>query len=559
MRDRAPRLVVTGQVVVAATAEGLETAEAVGIADGMVVAVGTRDEMQAAAAPGARIVRADESAVVPGLHDFHLHLVGMARARHTVDLAPCRDMDAILAAVAGAVAALPPDGWLRGQGWWTKALDRTQLYRLEEVVGGRPALLASHDHHSAWASRAAFRAAGVDEATTDPPGGLFERGTDGTLDGVLRERAADLVAERAPGLSGPALDKALDDVAGELAGWGITAVTDAGDASGENGSGPYAALGESFSLLAAVAERLAGRLRVTLDLPVVSVADAVSLGLHSGDRLTADGRVRVGWAKLYADGALGSRTAALFEPYTCDDDDPAGTDGASVVGGRGDRGILRVTPDELAEYVRRVRQAGIGMAIHAIGDRAAAVALDALARAGAPAEGMLPDRIEHAQLVRAADRRRLAALGVTASLQPIHLPSDRSSAESCWADRLADAYAWRSLADAGALLALGSDAPIETPNPWRGVFAAVRRGAIGDGQPPWRAEEALTPAQALAGYTIGPATAALRPELGHLRPGARADLAILNVDLPTLAEADERLASVGSWLTLVDGTEVFRA
>ena len=164
--------------------------------------------------------------------------------------------------------------------------------------------------------------------------------------------------------------------------------------------------------------------------------------------------------------------------------------------------------------------------------------------------------MEHAQLVRAADRPRFAARQVTASLQPIHLPSDRSSAETCWGDRLDDAYAWRSLSDAGALIALGSDAPIETANPWRGIFAAVRRHAIGDGDDPWRPAEALTLDEALAGYTIGPSRAALRSDLGHLRPGARADLAILNVDLETLRAADARLASVHSQLTLVDGTEV---
>ena len=253
--------------------------------------------------------------------------------------------------------------------------------------------------------------------------------------------------------------------------------------------------------------------------------------------------MRVGWAKLFADGALGSRTAALFDPYTCGQRDD-------------DRGILRLDPGELDVLVGRCRRAGIGLAIHAIGDRAVSEALDALTRGRARSDDQPLDRIEHAQLVRPADRVRFATLGVTASLQPIHLPSDRKTAEECWAGRLENAYAYRSMAATGALLAFGSDAPIETANPWHGIHAAVWRAAPGDPSAPWAPEETLTPETALYAYTLGPALAAGRRDLGHLGPGAWADLAVLNIDLPTLLAADERLASVRSQVTLVGGREV---
>ena len=547
---RAAELVLAGQVVVAAGAAGLETAEAVAIGQGRVLAVGARDAILEAASR-AEVIRADDAAIVPGLHDFHLHLVGMARARRIVDLSGARGMDELLERLSPmAEKRLPPRQWLGGQGWSTEALDRAQLDRLERLLAGRPALLMSHDHHSAWASRAARAAAGVSDETPDPPGGRLERGPEGALDGILRERAIDLVADHAPELTGAELTAEIAAVADELAGFGITGATDAGDAGTAGGRGRYASLGDSFSSLVEAADAIGGRLRVTVDLPVAALSAAQELGLRAGSVLAGDERIRVGWAKVYADGALGSRTAALLAPYRC-----------AEAGDPGETGILRVTAGELDAHLDDGAAAGIGLAIHAIGDRAVATVLDAIARrvdreGRNPGGAGWPHRIEHAQLVRSTDRARFAALGVTASLQPIHLPTDRPAAERCWPDRLADAYRWRSLAAAGAVLAFGSDAPIETANPWLGIHAAVHRALPSGAPPAWGGDERVELAAALGAYTAGPAAAARRADLGHLRPGARADLAVLNVDLPTLLAADERLAAVKSRLTLVDGSKV---
>jgi predicted amidohydrolase YtcJ len=538
-----PDLVLTGQVLVAARPDGIETAEAIAISKGRVVATGARAEILDLAGPGTRTLRFDDTAVVPGLHDFHLHLVGMARARRIVDLSSARSMDEIIERMAPAAVQVGPDEWLRGDGWWTEALDRGQLDRLEAALAGRHAFLKSHDRHSAWASRAGLARAGIGQASPDPPGGRFERGTDGDLDGVLRERAADLVADQVGRVTGQPLTEALVAVARELTELGITGVTDAGDPTDQNGRGQFAALGDSFSSFAEAQAELSGRLRITVDLPASALEAAAGLGLVFGTALGPT--MQVGWAKLYLDGAIGSRTAALFEPYRCSGaGDPEGT------------GIVRVTPDELDVHLRRARQARIGLAIHAIGDRAVATALDGIERAGTPRPGVPPDRIEHVQLARAVDLSRFAALDVTASLQPIHLPSDRDIADECWSDRLDGAYAWQSMASRGTRIALGSDAPIETANPWPGIFAAVRRHAAGDDRSPWHVDEALEPMAALSAYTLAPALAAGAPDLGHLRPGARADLAVLTTDLRTLFEAGDALAAVKSQLTLLNGTEV---
>ncbi len=542
MRTPRASLVVSGQVVLAAFQDGLETAEAIGIADGRVVSAGSVRDVRDAAAPGARVIEAGGYAVVPGLHDFHLHLVGMARARDVLDLEAVRSTDEIVERVASRTHATPGGSWVRGDGWHAELMVASQMDLLEAVLAGRPALLRSHDRHSAWASQAALRAAGVEADPTDPAGGRFERDASGRLTGMLRESAADLVVDQAPRLVGEALDRALHDVAVELSALGFTGVTDAGDPTTSNGRGRYAVLGDSFSNLAGAQRAFDGLLHLTANLPADGLNDAAHVGLRTGQPLGDGGTMRVGWAKVFADGALGSRTAALFEPYTCGDRVD-------------DRGIMRIGPEELDDLMRRSRDAGIAIAIHAIGDRAVSEALEGLARAPAR-QGLAPNRIEHAQLVRSHDQQRFATLGVTASVQPIHAPSDRELAEGCWQGRLENAYPYRSIADSGAVMAFGSDAPIETANPWHGIFAAVRRAAPGDASGSWTPAQAMTTATALRAYTLGPALGAARTDIGHLRPGAHADLAVLNIDLETLLEADERLPSARAQVTLLAGLEV---
>jgi predicted amidohydrolase YtcJ len=531
-------LVVCGQVAVAFVVDRTVTAEAVGIAAGRVVAVGGRREVTADAAPGARVVDAGDAAIVPGIHDFHLHLTGMARTRREVDLAGAGDVASIAERIHAAIERQPGGGWVTGGRWEEDALGG-DLSPLEAAAGDRPVLLTAHDGHSAWASGAARRAAGIDDGADTIPGGRQERDASGALTGVVRERAMLPLLHAAERLEGTALGDAIAETVDDLLRWGITGATDAGDYDADRGTGPFSALGESFSRAWEARDRIDGRLRLTMDIPAAALATAAELGLATGTALDAR-TLRMGWAKLYADGTLGSGTAALFAPRSCD--------GAAA----DDLGILRLDPAELDTIVAAARGAGIGIAGHAIGDRAAATVLDAIARAAPRAASAPPDRLEHAQLVRPIDRARFAELDVTASVQPIHLVSDRETAERCWKGRLAHAYAYRSLADAGARLALGTDAPIESANPWPNLLAAVRR----DG---WRTDECLALPAALRAATLGPAVGMGRSDEGHLAIGARADLAILSCDLPALLAGDERLADVSAALTVVDGEEVHRS
>lgn len=532
--------VLIGQVIVAARPDGLEMAESIGLHMGRVVTVGSRHEVGDAAAPGARVINAGGAAIIPGIHDFHLHLVGMARARRDVALDHARSP----ADVAAQIAATGTSDWITGRGWHEEAL-RGDLSAVEAATGGRPTLLGSHDGHSAWASAAALALAGITTISEDPPGGRIERDAGGAPTGILRETAMDRVSAIAERLAGAALSEALAETIAELAAFGITGATDAGDYTDRNGVGRWAALGDSFSRLADAAPDLDGRLRLTLNIPVDGIPAAARLGLVSGDSLPGTSTLRFGWAKEYSDGALGSRSAALFAPYSC--------------GETGDLGILRVTLDELNATFAAARQAGIGLAVHAIGDRAAATVLDAFEQAPKRRAGAIHDRIEHAQLVRPVDRARFAAAGIVASVQPIHCPADRESVERCWAGRGAHAFAWRSLAAAGATLAFGSDAPVEAVDPWAGLYAAVHRRFVSDLAPAAHPEEGIDPVAALSAYTLAPARAMRRADEGHLRLGAHADLAVLDVDLDTLLAGDERLASVRSELTLVGGCEVHRS
>jgi len=522
----------------------VETAEAVAIHAGRVIAVGRRTDLLAAAS-GARVMDFGNAAIIPGIHDFHLHLVGMARARRDLRLDGEDRFENAVAAVRTAASSLPRDAWLRGRGWVEQLLVGREPAVLADASAGRHVLLYSYDSHSAWASPAALAVAGILPGTPDPPGGRIERDASGVPTGILRESATDLVETVAGRLRGPALEEALDDTLAELAALGITGATDAGDTTDTNGIGAYAFLGDRASLVLAARDRIDGRLRLSVNLPAAAIPAAAAAGIRSGAVVAGAGTIRWGWAKAYADGALGSRTAALFAPYTCGD--AAGL------------GIARLRPAELTDIVRTGRRAGISAAVHAIGDRAVAMALDAMEHGGPRLPDAPADRIEHAQLVRAADRPRFGELDVTASIQPIHCASDRDLAEACWADRLGDAYTYRSLEAAGARLAIGTDAPIESVNPWQTLFAAVHRRTPGDGTPDWRPAETIDAATALAAMTAGPAVAAGRTDLGHLRPGAVADLAVLSTDLSTLLAGDEPVAHVRSLLTLVDGKEIHRA
>jgi predicted amidohydrolase YtcJ len=544
-------LVVSGEVLVEARPEGIQTAEAIGIGGGRVLVAGRLDDVLAAAIPGARRIEAGRVAVVPGLHDGHIHLAGLARHRSEVTLDDAGDVDEIARRLAAAAARVGDEAWVLGRGWTERAIERG-LGPLHSAVAGRLVWISSHDGHSAWVSGAALDRAGIDASTPDPPGGRIERGGDGRPNGILRETARDLVEPFVVRARGAALRPGLDATLAELAALGITGATDMAAYTTTKGEGRYARFGDDFSAIAELADVVEGRLRLWIGFPAAALLEGgvEEIGQRSGDLLPGSTTIRLGWAKAYLDGALGSRTAALFEPHSCGDIP--------------DAGILRLEPSTLVALFAAARQQGIGLAVHAIGDRAAAAFLEAADSAGRPSAldarvAPLPDRIEHAQLVRAADRERIGKLGILASMQPIHAPSDRHLVEACWAGRVADAYATRSIGAAGATLIFGSDAPVEPVNPWHGLLAAVRRRLPGEPDPGWRIEEAIEPTAALAAYTSAAGLVCRDDALGHLRPGAYADLAVLDIGLDMVLAAGDEAAGARSVLTLVGGREVHRS
>ena len=533
-------LLVRGRIVVEALPSGLETVEALAIANGRVVTAGRWDEVHPLAGGRTQVVETGEHAVIPGLHDFHVHLVALARASEALSLEDARDGAEIAERLARAASASNSSAWITGRGWRESQLVGG-LAALEAAVGSRPAFLSSHDGHSAWVSATALRRAGVDASTPDPAGGRIERTSAGEPSGVLRETALELVASHVTRRQGRDLRRSLDVTLRHLSSLGITGATEAGDYTLDNGVGADAAFGDSYSSLTDLGDLVDGRLRLTLGIPADGIETARDRGLRTGMALVGRRTMRFGWAKEYADGALGSGTAALLQPSTCGDRDT---------------GILRVGAEELDVLFAAARRARIGMAVHAIGDRAAREVLSAAQRAGPREAGVPDDRMEHVQLLRPEDAARFAAVGLTASIQPIHAASDRDLVEQCWDGRQEDAYAWRRLASAGARIAAGSDAPVESVDPWLGIFTAVNRHLPADGRRSWRSEQALTAAEALSAYTLGPALALGVTDEGHLRPGARADLAVLSIGVDDLLEAGEELAGTRATLTLVNGQEV---
>jgi predicted amidohydrolase YtcJ len=440
-----------------------------------------------AAGPGADVVRVRGRAL-PGLTDAHIHLESLARMKIEVDLEATRSLEDALARVRRHAAKLPKDAWIVGRGWYNDAWrdprfpDRRSL---DEVGAGRPAFLVRKDAHSAWVSSTALAAAGIADGTPDPPGGVIDRDGAGEATGILRENAMDLVRRRAPRPSEDRMDAAMAATLRDLSRLGITSV--------HSMDRPIA-----FASLS----RLHGRgplpVRVTWNLPAARLEHAERLGLRGG---VGDDRLRIWGVKAFLDGSLGSRTAEML-------------DGS---------GVPVLPQDELVDLARRCAASDLSLCLHAIGDAAVRRALDALE----PLAGASPrwrPRIEHAQCVDPADVPRFGRAGVIASMQPIHAVADRELADREWPERARHAYAWRRLRDAGAVLAFGSDAPVESADPLVGLEAATswRRRAG------WYPELALTPAQALRAYTVGPAYATgMEDRLGRLRPGLLCDLTVV--------------------------------
>jgi len=540
---------VTGRIATLAGGAGFGWVEAVGIRDGRIAFAGTEVDLETRADPHTeRIELAPEEVAIPGLTDAHLHLAQCALARTQVDLSDAQTLEDGLARIRAMHVRLDDGAWLEGHGWdsdrwgrWPTADD------LETVAPGRRCAIWAHDHHALLASHAALAAGSVDRATVDPAGGVIRRDLEGDPDGVLYESATRLVSIHVPAMAVDELEAGLQSVGRELLALGIVAVHDPG------GLVPEPAFDWSFAAYRHLADTGRLPLRVHVSLRADALDGAIERGLHSGEALGGgpDTRVRIGWMKCFADGSLGSRTAALLDDIEPEPDRPLPPDRR--------RGVWVTEPARLADLADQAAAAGIATQIHAIGDAAVRAALEALA-ATSPRVPLMP-RLEHVQLLDPADRGSFAAAGIAASVQPVHLGSDAAQARKLWGARAErSGYTWASIAGTGAVIAFGTDAPVESFDPWPGLALAVRREdpRWPAGTPAFGPNESLSLDRALRAACVDPATAARETDRGRLTVGQRADIAIIPAAaLHEPVEPGGALATARPSLVILDGRVVY--
>jgi predicted amidohydrolase YtcJ len=539
---------ITGRIATLAGDGGFGWVEAIGIRDGRVAFAGSEVFLETRADPFTRRLQlAPDEVAIPGLTDAHLHLIQAAMATRQVDLTSAATLDDGLARIKVAHEGLAdPEAWLEGHGWdsdrwgrWPTADD------LERVAPGRRVSLWAHDHHALWVSHAALRLGAF--GPTDPPGGVVRRTADGEPEGVLHEAASRNVTVHIPPMAPDDLADAVERVGHDLISLGVVACHDPGSVA------PDPDLAYAFPVYARLADT--GRLPVRVHACIRDdgVATAVERGFRSGMRLgeDPDGRAIVGWQKCFADGSLGSRTAALLEDIEAEPDRPLPADLR--------RGVWMTEPDELRANVARASAGGIATTIHAIGDAAIRAALDVLAP-DAVGQPLMP-RIEHVQMLHPDDRPRFAASGIAASVQPLHVGTDAAQARKLWGARAeAEGYTWRSLAETGAVMPFGTDAPVEPNDPWPGLALAVRREdpRWPAGTPPYAPEQALTLERALRGNCLDAAISAKEPDRGRLTVGQRADVVVIPAAaLDEPVEVGGALFHARPLQVLVDGEVVF--
>jgi predicted amidohydrolase YtcJ len=469
--------------------------------------------------------------VLPGLIDAHLHLHYYALALQKIDC-ETNTLQECLTRVEARARSAGPAEWILGHGWnqnvwgeWPRAAD------LDRIAPNQPVYLTAKSLHAAWANTAALQLAGVTAGTPDPKDGKIQRDEHGMPTGILLENAVALVGNLVPEPDIGTLAEAMDKAQRILWRMGLTGVHDFDRR-------------ESFMALQQLHAEQRLKLRVTKNIPVDLLEQSFQLGLRTG---FGDDWLRIGSVKVFMDGALGPRTAAMFQPYAGEPEN---------------RGILNLDGEQLFEFGRRAADVGLGMTVHAIGDRANHEVLNAYEQLRAyETEKHLPHlrhRIEHVQVLHPDDVPRLAQLNVVASMQPIHATSDMYMADQYWGERTAYAYALKTQLDMGAHVAFGSDAPVESPNPFWGIHAAVTR-CRADGSPGpegWHPEQRLSMQQAIEGFTTGASYAAYAEQRqGRLTPGSLADLIVLEKD-PFTADPAE-VKDFQSSATMVGGDWVY--
>lgn len=526
-------LILTGGTVLTMD-KHLAPCEALAVVDGRVLAVGWEDEIRPLANWRTRHIDLKGAVVMPGLTDSHLHFLGFGRSLEELQLVGTASTEEIAELVVTKARELPPGTWIRGRGWdqndWEVQEFPTRV-PLDAAAPDHPVILTRVDGHAIWVSSRAMALAGITSDTPAPDGGAIIRDESGNPTGVFIDNAKDLIQEVLPEPGKDDIRRWLLAAVRRCNQVGLTEVHDAGVGS---------------TTLEVIRE-LVDEGRFTLRYYGMLNGDDNSLlerYFDSGPVLNYGGRMTLRAVKFYADGALGSRGAALLAPYS---DDP------------GNRGLIVTPPEEMEALVARTYRAGFQPCTHAIGDRANRLILDIYERVMARFEGCdLRPRIEHAQIIAHRDIRRFARLGVIPAMQPSHATSDMYWAgDRLGPERVRGSYAWRQLLNSGAVIPGGSDCPVEREEPLLQIYAArTRQDTSGWPEGGWHPGERMSGLEALKAMTTWAAYAAFEDSTrGKILPGYDADLTVLSVNPVT---CDPRvLLSARVLMTVVGGRVVW--
>jgi predicted amidohydrolase YtcJ len=517
--------------------DGLSTVEAVAVRDGRVVYAGDRAGSRPLEGEKTQRVDLGGGTMIPGLVDAHAHLRSLGRYLAQLKLETTTSAAGVREMVRAAQKSTPPGRWIQGRGWDQNDWEVKQFPTHRDLDGTdtNPVYLRRVDGHASWVNGKAMEICGITRDTPDPEGGRIVRDKNGDPTGVFIDNASDLIADNIPDPTPEELDDWMLAAIRHCNKRGLTGIHDAGIDQDDLDS----------------LERLFDRGELTFRVYCMLSTEDEDLAfaertVRAGPRTTAGGRVVVRAIKLYADGALGSRGAAMIEPYS---DDP------------GNRGLLVDPPEELERLARLALENGFQVCTHAIGDRGNRITLDVYEKVLSKHPGGRGEprfRVEHAQIVSAYDIPRFARLGVVPSMQPTHCTSDMYWAQDrVGPDRVRGAYAWRSYLDDNNHMPLGSDFPVEAADPLLGIYAAVtRQDQKGWPEGGWFPEQRMTALEAVSGFTREAAWAGFQEaDLGTIEEGKRADFTVLDRDILTGPPAEILKTRVTR--TVVEGTVVY--
>lgn len=505
--------------------------KALAVDRGMIKAIGRDDEILSIAERNTKVLDLQGKYVLPGLCDAHIHLAQLSTSLSKVNC-ETKTVRECFNRLKDKADRTPSGEWILGHGWnqndWDEGFSGMEI--LHSVSDQHPVFITAKSLHAAWGNKLAFKLANIDKNTHDPKDGAIGRNLDGEPNGLLFEHATLMLDNVIPDTTEGKLIDLLKTTQRELWKKGITSVHDFDRRT-------------CFSALQNMDHSGTLRLRVSKSIPIENLEQAIDLGLRSG---FGSDFLRIGPVKLFADGALGPQTAAMIKGYE---------DNSQKIG------MLLLNRDELFEIGKKATRAGFPLAIHAIGDRTNHEVLDAYEniRQFEAQHHLLPQkhRIEHVQLLDPEDIKRLSQLNVIASMQPIHLITDRNTADRLWGSRSHYAYAFKSLIDHGTQLIFGSDAPVESFNPWQGMSAALTRSDDQSDRPdPWYPDQKISILDILKSYTINSAKSINWHEIGSLGMNKAADLIILNEN-PIRMETS-RIKNIQPEATMVAGEWVWQ-